>query len=67
MDVRSNERIGSLSFGYIVITNSLGTPIGIVVFLIIQPGNDDTGFVPDENGTTQTDIKTSDIFADMIR
>ena len=67
MDVRSNGRIGALSFGYIVITNSLGTLIGIVVFLIIQPGNDVTGFVSEENGTAQTDIETSDMFADMIR
>ena len=67
MEVGPKGRIGALSFGYIVITNSLGTLIGIVVFLIIQPGNDVTGFVSEENGTAQTDIETSDMFADMIR
>ena len=63
MDVRSNGRIGALSLGYIVITNSMGTLIGIVVFLIIQPGNDVTGFVPEGNGTAQTDIKTSEMLS----
>jgi Na+/H+-dicarboxylate symporter len=38
MDPRSNGRISAMSFGYIVITNTIGAVIAIVVFLVIQPG-----------------------------
>lgn len=38
MDPKSNGRISGLSLGYIIITNSIGAIIAVVVFLIIQPG-----------------------------
>ncbi|XP_048781372.2 excitatory amino acid transporter-like [Ostrea edulis] len=67
MDPRSNGRISALSFGYIVITNTIGAVIAIVVFLIIQPGKDVTISGSEYGGTVQTDIETSDMFADMVR
>lgn len=38
MDPKSNGRVSALSFGYIVITNTIGAIMAVVVFLLIQPG-----------------------------
>lgn len=67
MDPKSNGRISGLSLGYIIITNSIGAIIAVVVFLIIQPGKDIEISSSDNVATIHTDIKTSDMFADMIR
>ncbi|XP_061197901.1 excitatory amino acid transporter 2-like [Saccostrea echinata] len=67
MDPKSNGRISALSFGYIVITNTIGAIIAILVFLIIQPGKDVKVSGSDYSGSIHTDIETSDLFADMIR
>ncbi|XP_062587358.1 excitatory amino acid transporter 1-like, partial [Saccostrea cucullata] len=40
MDPKSNGRISALSFGYIIITNTIGAIIAILLFLIIQPGKE---------------------------
>lgn len=37
MDPKSNGRVSALS-GYIVITNTIGAIMAVVVFLLIQPG-----------------------------
>ncbi|XP_056014300.1 excitatory amino acid transporter-like isoform X2 [Ostrea edulis] len=67
MDPRSNGRISALSFGYIVITNTIGAVIAIVVFLVIRPGQDIQVSDTEYSDLVQTDIQTSDMFADMIR
>ncbi|XP_062615329.1 excitatory amino acid transporter 2-like [Saccostrea cucullata] len=67
MDPKSNGRISALSVGYIIITNTIGAIIAIIVFLMIQPGKDLKIPSSESSDSVQTDIETSDMFADMIR
>lgn len=64
LDPKMNGKITLVSFVYIFFTNMFGTILGIVSWLIFQPGKD-SGLSDSEESRTQ--INTQDIFADLIR
>ncbi|KAL5006971.1 hypothetical protein ScPMuIL_015777 [Solemya velum] len=66
MDPKSNGRISAISFGYIIVTNSVPCVIGTVLCLVIQPGVglQSTALA---NDRPTSPMETQDIFADLLR
>ncbi|XP_061198274.1 excitatory amino acid transporter 2-like [Saccostrea echinata] len=69
IDPKSNGRITSITFAYILIINAFGAILGIIMYFIFKPGEGITNDISMERAVsfTTTKVETSDMFADMIR
>ncbi|XP_045199437.2 neutral amino acid transporter A-like [Mercenaria mercenaria] len=65
LDPKLNGKITIVSFVYIFLTNLFGTILGIVFWLIFQPGKNQAGLR--DSAESKTQIHTQDIFDDLIR
>ncbi|XP_056014314.1 neutral amino acid transporter A-like isoform X2 [Ostrea edulis] len=67
MDPKSNGRISAVSFCYILVSVAIGAIIAIILFFVFQPGKGVEIAAADYSNSVQRNIRTSDMFADMIR
>lgn len=67
MNARTNGRLGAVSFCYILVTAAVGAVIAIILFFLMQPGKHVNLSRSEDNNPVQSNIETSDMFADMIR
>ena len=65
MDPQQNGRIGALQVTYLALTNLLGAVMGIILAVVIKPGAH--MMEKTNNATSEAGLKTTDIFADLIR
>ncbi|XP_052784566.1 excitatory amino acid transporter 1-like isoform X4 [Mya arenaria] len=66
LDAKQNGKITIVSFIYIFVTNMIGTILGILGWLVFQPGKGGVGLTSNEK-VEENKIETHDIFADLIR
>lgn len=64
LDPKSNGKISAISFVYILLTNILGCVLGVVLCLILKPGDGD--MLATETKETVI-METQDIFSDLLR
>ncbi|CAH1773342.1 unnamed protein product [Owenia fusiformis] len=67
LDPRSNGKIGGVTIGYICLTQAIGIIIGIVLGLVMRPGEKFNQNAPPGYNTGEPIISYSDLFADLLR
>nr|KAI8757859.1 excitatory amino acid transporter-like isoform X2 [Biomphalaria glabrata] len=65
-DARSSGKIGFVAISYVSLINALGSVVGVILCVIIQPGAV-SGQVNDNSDKYNNGLKTSDIIADFFR
>uniref|UniRef100_A0A2C9LAK2 Amino acid transporter n=1 Tax=Biomphalaria glabrata TaxID=6526 RepID=A0A2C9LAK2_BIOGL len=65
-DARSSGKIGFVAITYVSLINALGSVVGVILCVIIQPGAV-SGQVNDNSDKYNNGLKTSDIIADFFR
>ncbi|WAR28217.1 EAA4-like protein [Mya arenaria] len=66
LDAKQNGKITIVSFIYIFVTNMIATILGILGWLVFQPGKGGVGLTSNKK-VEENKIETHDIFADLIR
>ncbi|XP_050403240.2 excitatory amino acid transporter [Patella vulgata] len=69
MDPKSSGKVGSISLAYIIITNGIGSILGLAVGLLINPGEGQSipAVTDEQNQPNTRNLLPEDMFADLIR